>query len=187
MLNINYIPEKKKAVKLELDYFYWGFWAIILFIIVFSWHAILQGKIKKLETEISSKKQLVAKNDTLLKTIDKLQKQRLDLQKKKEIIDQLDFNRQKWVKVLDNICDIIPPQVWLTKFNGQGLSLSISGYGLTILYINDFIKSLKEQEDLIAVVTLKAISAGKVPEISQPIYKYDIAITLKNEVKNENK
>jgi Tfp pilus assembly protein PilN len=183
MLQINYLPTKKKGFKLEVNYFYWAAEAVVLLIFILIFNGVLTHKINAKENEIKTKQAEVERNKGLLKQIKEFSNMRAALEKKKSIIDGLNNDRQKWVRVIDTLCNIIPDQVWLTSFKGNLQSVNISGYGITILYINEFIKALQAQDNMFSTITLKYISSGKVPEIAQSIHKFEIDITLKSEVK----
>ncbi len=179
MLNINFIPPKKRVVKFEVDYFYWAFEFIILLVIVLIASIALSNQIKNKTNIKAEKEAIVQKNQGLLNQIKELEGKRSGLAKKMEIINKLDQSRQKWVKIVDVLCDIIPDQVWINSFSGRENSIDLSGTGLTLLYVNEFIKALKDQTDFVESITLKSINSGKVPQFAQPIQKFSLTITLK--------
>lgn len=178
MLELNFMPEKKQAIKLKLEYFYWGFEAIGLLVILMGINGIYSSRVNHYTKMREEKAREVKQNEALLKKIKKLTADRQNLQRKKNIIDRLDTNRQKWVKLLDNILDLMPNQIWLSNFSGKNNQIHINGVAITILYLNDFIKSL-ETSNMFTSVTLGKIVVGRTASINQPTYVFDLTLAIK--------
>lgn len=177
MLELNFIPEQKQAVKLELDYIYWALEAIVLLVLLIIGGATIGHRVNYYNNLKEQKSREVKQNEALIRKIKKLTADRKNLQRKKNIIDQLDTNRQKWVKIFDTLLDLMPDQVWLTGFAGTNTSIRITGVAITILYLNDFMKAL-QSSNMFSSVTLGKITSGRSRAINQPIYKFNLTLTV---------
>lgn len=102
-------------------------------------------KVSSLQTEIV---QLTAEKNSYSKTlkeIEKLKKDRIEVERKTGIIAKLKTDSSLTVRIVDEVANRIDNQrMWLTLLHQQGSSLRLSGIALDNQTVAQFMDSLKE-------------------------------------------
>ena len=81
--------------------------------------------------------------DNVLKTLANLEKTKADLDRKVKVISDLKARQKQTVLMMDELSQVLPDWVWLTKLSFSGGTLNISGKALTNNLIADFINNLQ--------------------------------------------
>ncbi len=186
LIEINLLPEKvKKQKKLQMVYTYFVLLgiAIVAFLIGIVWLQI--QKIAEVDREI---KKIDAESATLqdkIAEVKKFNEMEDTYNKKKAIMDKLLKEQSYWAKVLDNIGELIPPDMWLrslrySKSKQEGDVIEISGFAMSRVVIADFIKKLEEKNNIMDLTTAEIIEGIEVDKIKAVrfvlsfVYKYDM-------------
>lgn len=146
MLKINLLPirQLKKRVKAQKQLFAMaGLFFLTLAALLITGYLQLQ-KAKTLEQQISSLNVKKESYTPTLNKIAKLKKEREDLTKKTEIINQLKRDSSLTVRVIDETAAKLDNQrMWLESLQQQGATLSLSGVALDNQTIAQFMDNLK--------------------------------------------
>jgi len=132
------------------------------------------SELTALEDEFSAIK---AENDLLrikigkIKDLDKL---RADVERKLELVDQLQKGRFYTLLTLSGLADLIPENVWLSEIKDTGGSLSISGLGESNKAVANFMRAL-DQSQTFSAVSLKTIERTESGNV--PIRKFSLTMT----------
>ncbi len=119
----------------------------------------LKSQVRKKQAEIQV---LVQKNDAAKGAVEEIVKFKEDkekLQKQVDTLESLQKDRDREVKILDNIQKDIPEKVWLRRLEFKDTELFISGTAVTDSDIASFIDSLGK------IYTILSVSSAKSEDI----------------------
>lgn len=149
MLRINLLPvrqlKKRAKARNQIVAFCMVFCAVLA---VLGFVGMLQ--LTKIETvqaaiaELNKEQQRLA---PIIAEVDKLERQKKDLQNKIDIIKKLRKESSLTVHVLDEVANLIDnTRMWVTSFTQQGASLQLKGTALDNQTVAQFMETLKESE-----------------------------------------
>lgn len=146
MLKINLLPirQLKKRAKARSQIAA-GIVIFISVLVLLGLVGILQaGRISTLNDEIAVKTKEKKSFDKVIQELADLEKKRLDLNNKIQIINKLKSDSSLTVHVLDEVSNIIDNnRMWLTSLNQRGGSLRLTGYALDNQTVAQFMDELK--------------------------------------------
>jgi type IV pilus assembly protein PilN len=163
MIRINLLPfraaRKKENIRRQVSIFILSFAFIIIALV---WYNIyLNGKVKELNGRVAEMKIDLKRYEDINAKIKKIKSQLAMLEKKTNVIKQLDKNRFEPVQLLDTMsAKVIAKRMWLTSLSAKGNKVSMSGIALDNQTIADFMTRL-ESSDFFKSVTLKTIKLTK--------------------------
>jgi len=127
------------------------------------------------ETRILAEKQATASVKTnearrleaIIKEVEDYQKRKDNLQKRIDLINQLEQGQKGPVRIMDQIIKDLPDLVWLDRLNMSGGVITIEGRGLNPNAIANFVENIKsdpffEEPDLSSVSGVAATSTTAV-------------------------
>jgi type IV pilus assembly protein PilN len=146
MLKINLLPvrqlKRRAKARKELASIFLFF--LLLLSMLATVGFIQAQKVSSLQTEIV---QLTTEKNSYSKTlreIDKLKKDRIELDRKTGIINKLKTDSSLTVRIVDEVANRIDNQrMWLTQLHQQSSSLRLSGIALDNQTVAQFMDSLK--------------------------------------------
>ena len=99
--------------------------------------------------------------EQIIKDVEDYQKQKDNLQKRIDLINQLKQNQKGPVQMMDHISQDLPDLVWLDKMTVSGGMVTIDGRGLNPNAIANFVENVKndpmfEEPDLSSVTQVSA-------------------------------
>lgn len=146
MLKINLLPirQLKKRAKARSQIAA-GIVIFISVLVLLGLVGILQaGRITTLNDEIAVKTKEKKSFDKVIQELADLEKKRLDLNNKIQIINKLKSDSSLTVHVLDEVSNIVDNnRMWLTSLNQRGGSLKLTGYALDNQTVAQFMDELK--------------------------------------------
>jgi len=164
MLRINLLPVRQLKKRAKAKKQFSGM--IVLFLLVLGllaavgYYQVLT--ISGLNTRIAALTKEKNSYTPILKQIEQLKKDKLELVRRTEIIQKLKVDSSLTVRVLDEVANRIDNQrMWLTSLQQQGGSLKLSGVALDNQTIAQFMEILKAS-DFITNVALANSSLKKV-------------------------
>ncbi len=146
MLKINLLPirQLKKRAKAR-NQITAGIVIFISVLVLLGLVGILQaGRITTLNDDIAAKTKEKKSFDKVVKELADLEKKRLDLNNKIQIINKLKSDSSLTVHVLDQVSNIVDNnRMWLTSLNQRGGSLKLTGYALDNQTVAQFMDDLE--------------------------------------------
>ncbi len=146
MLKINLLPirQLKKRAKAK-KHLFGMLLAFLITLMALALVGVLQAKnISMLETSIADIKKETATYTPTLNKIAKLKKDRIELDRKTGIINQLKSDSSLTVRVLDEIANRVDKnRIWLQSLNQQSGSLRLTGVALDNQTVAQFMDNLK--------------------------------------------
>jgi type IV pilus assembly protein PilN len=86
----------------------------------------------------------IAKLDSQIKEIDKLEAKKAGLVARQQVIEELQANRTQMVHLFDELVKTIPNGVFLEKITQQGTSISMEGYSQSHSRVSDYMRRLDD-------------------------------------------
>jgi len=165
MLKINLLPirQLKKRAKAR-NQIAAAFVVFLSVIVLLGLVGMLQaGKVSTLNQDIVSKTKEKKSFDKVVQELADLEKKRLDLNNKINVINQLKADSSLTVHVLDEVARIVDNnRMWLTSLSQRGSSLKLSGYALDNQTVAQFMDELKFNSPYINSVNLSNSSLSQV-------------------------
>jgi len=179
MIKINLLPyrerAKKNVLKRQIILIAACFGVFIL--ILFSLHLYTYFSIGTLEDDVKVSEEQLGKLTKVAGEIDVVRADKRLLEKKIEIIDNLEKSRMDVVLLLNEMTLTVPSgQVWLTQFVETGTTLRIDGIARDNLAIANFMKNL-ERSPYIKSVDLNASKQEKLS--TSKVQKFSVSCSLK--------
>ena len=164
MLKINLLPirQLKKRAKARSQIAA-GIVVFISVLVLLGLVGMLQaGRISTLNDDIAAKTAEKKSFDKVIQELAELEKKRLDLNNKIQIINNLKSDSSLTVHILDEVSKLIDNnRMWLTTLNQRGGSLKLTGYALDNQTVAQFMDEL-ETSPFIRTVSLNNSSLKQV-------------------------
>ncbi len=164
MLRINLLPirqlKKRAKARNQIVAFVMVFCAVLA---VLGFVGMLQiSKIDTVNAAIAELNQEQRRLAPIIAEVDRLEKEKKDLQNKIDIINKLRKESSLTVHILDEVANLIDnTRMWITSFTQQGASLQLKGTALDNQTVAQFMEILKESE-YINSVTLSSSTLQKI-------------------------
>ena len=181
MIRINLLPyraeRRKEAIRRQVVIFLIGVFALGL--LLFFINSILIGTIEKLDADIKTTQQELAKYKKILAEIASIKKELETLKKKIEVIKALSRNRKEPVILLETMSELmIPEKMWLTSFEEKDKNINIAGVALDDRTIAKYMKRLEQK--------FSDVQLGPITQVSQGTLKLkNFKLSFRNHNPNE--
>ncbi|HEA69655.1 MAG TPA: pilus assembly protein PilN [Desulfobacterales bacterium] len=168
MIRINLLPyrlaRKKENIRRQVSIFCLFF--ILVFFSFFYFQTILNTRIEKLNTQIDATKKEVDKYRKITREIDAIIKNLAVLKKKTAVINNLEMDRKRPVKLLETMTQVVvPKRMWFTSLTSGNRTVGINGIALDNKTIADFMTRL-EGSKLFSAVNLKSIKQQNIKRVN---------------------
>jgi type IV pilus assembly protein PilN len=163
MIRINLIPYRVARQQQQISQHLGNFIGVIVLAGVLSMgaHMMASAQLDDLKVEAT---QLTAKNQELKEKIGKIEHLdalRVEVERKLEIIDQLQKGRFRSLMTLNEIAQVIPKNVWLTSIKDKSEEIGLEGLAESNKAVANFMRML-DQSPLFSNVKLLGISRVEV-------------------------
>lgn len=146
MIRINLLPyrafRKKENVRRQVSIF---FLSLLLVLVVLVWiHFYLGSKQKTLKTSVEDTKKELASYKEKDQRIRELQQKLADLEKRTQVIKDLEQNRHEPVYVMDGLTQkVVESRMWLTRLALGDQQMDLSGVAVDNKTVADFMDNLQ--------------------------------------------
>jgi len=160
MAYINLLPWREEALKVKQKEFFTILAAVGLcaFALVFAVNLYFQARIDGQTTRNQFLKNEIQKLDIQIAEIKTLNDKKAALQKRIDVVEQLQRSRNVGTQVLDEIAKIIPNGIYITQIDKQGNSIQITGKSESNNHLANMIRAI-ELSDLFTDATPESITA----------------------------
>ena len=141
---------------------------------VFVFHQSVTRKIETLESDVAT---ATARIESLKKEIGEVEKfkvRKAELQKKVDIISNLQVGRVGPVKILDAISSTVPENSWIDKLTLAGEKVSVDGVAMNNTVVADFMNALAKNGNFRDVVLG---SADQTTVMGTKLVKFNLTFT----------
>lgn len=107
------------------------------------WWFLESRKLAERQETVAQKQAEAQRLDKIIKEVEDYQKQKDNLQKRIDLINQLKQNQRGPVRLMDRISQDLPDLVWLDKMTVSGAVVTIDGRGLNPNAIANFVENIK--------------------------------------------
>jgi len=158
MAHINLLPWREEAEKNKQREFFTILTAVALgaFSVVFLVSQVYQMRIDGQNSRNQYLKNEIQILDARISKIKSLNAKKSELQKRIDVVVQLQRNRNVGTQVLDEIAKVIPSGIYLTKMEKQGNSLQLLGKSESNNHLANMIRKI-ENSDLFTDTVLESI------------------------------
>jgi type IV pilus assembly protein PilN len=145
MVKINLLPIRSELRKKALIEHVSLLGLCIVLIFILSWfvQASITNKRDMLQQEMTNTKLEIARLTVQAGEIEKFKQQKKELERKLDIIKDLNAKKTGPVAILDQLSLLIPEKAWITSLNNSGTSITLDGKAIDNPTIATFMKSLQ--------------------------------------------
>jgi len=160
MAHINLLPWREAALKAQQKEYFSILTAIglIAFALILVVNFYYQARIDGQNAKNQYLKNEIAQLDVQIAEIRTLNEKKAALQKRIDVIEQLQRSRNVGTQVLDEIAKIIPNGVYITQLEKQGNSIHLTGKSESNNHLANMIRAV-ELSDLFVDATPESITA----------------------------
>ncbi|TVQ79049.1 MAG: hypothetical protein EA369_05625 [Bradymonadales bacterium] len=148
MIRINLIPVPKvrKQERLIIE----AIVGVVAIVVVFGICHLLTGEREKaigaIERQNSSIRQQIQQLEARVGQVERFRQQQQTLQSQLNVIRSLEAGRTGPVRVMDELTEIIPRQLWINSFREQNQSVTLQGFASDGPVIADFLDAMKQSK-----------------------------------------
>ena len=160
MAHINLLPWREAALKAQQKEYFTilGVVGVMSLVLVLSVNFYYQAKIDGQSTKNQYLKNEIAQLDIQIAEIKTLNDKKEALQKRINVVEQLQRSRNVGTQVLDEIAKIIPNGIYITELEKQGNSIQLTGKSESNNHLANMIRAV-ELSDLFVDATPESITA----------------------------
>jgi Tfp pilus assembly protein PilN len=118
------------------------------------WTIAEQNTIRITENEIRSIEQQIAQNRPIYKEINSLREDKERIQQKIRALERINVNREKWVRLMEELSGRLPELTWLVSVREENSSppvLHLEGRTYSFVEVANYMSKLKESEYVASV------------------------------------
>ncbi|MBN2332858.1 MAG: PilN domain-containing protein [Deltaproteobacteria bacterium] len=150
MIRINLLPvraeRKKQTLRNQMAI---GIGIILLTLVVCGVaQVMISSKVKSVKAGLQRTQKQIAALQPVIDKIDQYKKQKEEISRKIEVINNLDSSRLLPVKTLHDINQYKPDKLWLTSLSRKNTLLEIKGIAIDNETIVEFLNNVKQSEQL---------------------------------------
>ncbi|HVN72584.1 MAG TPA: PilN domain-containing protein [Desulfomonilia bacterium] len=145
MVKINLLPIRLELRKKALVEHVVLLALCIFIVLIFEWfvQATITSQRDSLIREVATTKMEIKKLTAEAGEIEKFKQQKQELEKKLDVIQDLNAKKTGPVEILDELSMIIPEKAWLTSLSNKGDSMVLEGQAMDNTTIATFMKQLQ--------------------------------------------
>ena len=160
MAYINLLPWREEALKVKQKEFFTILAAVglLAFALVFAVNLYFQARVDGQTARNQFLKNEIQKLDIQIAEIKTLNDKKAALQKRIDVVEQLQRSRNVGTQILDEIAKIIPNGIYITQLDKQGNSIEILGKSESNNHLANMIRAI-ELSDLFTDATPESITS----------------------------
>lgn len=182
MIRVNLLPleerQTRRAIQLPKIGSLMPALVLLLIIALFAAVSVFQTlQIGRLKADIARAEQEAEKLKPQIQTIQELTQKREELQRRLNVIADLDKGRLQRVKLVDELSRCVPEHMWLSIYEESGNKVQIEGVTFSNLLVADFMTRL-EASPLFGNVDLLVAEKGTIDQRNVVKFKVTASMTL---------
>jgi len=160
MAYINLLPWREEALKATQKEFFTLLAAVCLcaFVLIFSVNLYFQARVDGQTARNQFLKNAIQKLDIQIAEIKTLNDKKAALQKRIDVVEQLQRSRNVGTQVLDEIAKIIPNGIYITQLDKKGNAIQITGKSESNNHLANMIRAI-QLSDLFTDATPESITS----------------------------
>jgi type IV pilus assembly protein PilN len=182
MIRINLLPREERQTRRKLQLPKMGSMmpvlVLVLVVALFGAVSVFQAlQLGRLQADIARADQEAAKLKPQIQTIQELTLKREELQRRLNVIQDLDKTRLQRVMLVDELSRCVPEHLWLTSYEETENKVQIEGVTFSNLLVADFMTRL-ETSPLYGSVDLLIAEKGVIDQRNVVKFKVTALMTL---------
>jgi Tfp pilus assembly protein PilN len=180
-IEINLLPAEyrihKRRIRISRDVFYPVFILLLWGLFLLSFTFGLTSEIEQRKKEIASVDAMIKANSYIRLQITKLKADRAVIQEKILALERINVNREKWVRLLELMCQRLPDFTWVLSIDERPQTppvLVVEGRTLSFPEVANFMSQLSES-NYIRNVDLSSIEETKE---AIKLFRFNISCTI---------
>jgi Tfp pilus assembly protein PilN len=150
-IEINLLPAEyrfhRRTIRIQREIIYPALIVIIIFVSLILWNLFQMNTISTYNSQISYLEQQINLNRPIQNEINKLRADKLTIQEKIRALERINVNREKWVKLMEELSGRLPEYTWLVSVKEENSTppvLSIEGRTFSFPDVANYMSNLKE-------------------------------------------
>ncbi len=142
--------------------------------VLFSLTFWFQNSIRIAKNEIRIVQQSIDQNRPIQKEIDQLRQDKQAIEQKIRALEMIDVNREKWVRLMEEFSNRLPPYTWLTSIKEETSTppvIHIEGRTHSFPEVANFMSNLD------ACSYIQAVDLARIEKISDADRTFDFALS----------
>jgi Tfp pilus assembly protein PilN len=157
-IEINLLPAEyryhKRHFRLSRELFYPVLFVIIIGIAAVFGTLFMQNSLNYQNSQINYLSQQIDQNRPIQNEITRLRSEKLAIQEKNRALERINVNREKWVKLMEELSRRLPEYTWLVTIkeeNSNPPELSVEGRTYSFPDVANYMSNLKESKYISSV------------------------------------
>jgi Tfp pilus assembly protein PilN len=184
-IEVNLLPAEyrvhKSGFRLKREIIYPLLGILILGFILFSWTIGIEARIGLLHSDINSLDNQISANRPVQNEINRLRNDRTAIQEKIMALERISVNREKWVRLMEELSSRLPDYTWLVSIKEEPVTppvLHLEGRTFSFPDVANYMSSLKESE------YVSSVDLSNIEQIDSKdkIYRFSISCVLNPDV-----
>jgi type IV pilus assembly protein PilN len=182
MIRINLLPHDERKARKSIALPKMGTMmpvlVLVLVIVLFAGVSVIQTlQVGRLKADIARAAQEADKLRPQIQTINELTQKREELERRLNVISDLDKGRLIRVKLVDELSRCVPEHLWISSYEETGNKVQVEGVTFSNLLVADFMTRL-EASPLYGDVDLTVAEKGTIDQRNVVKFKVIATITL---------
>jgi Tfp pilus assembly protein PilN len=180
-IEINLLPAEyrihSKSFKLKREWIYPILTAILVSISLLFWTIIQKSQISDFHSQIAYMDEQIAVNKPIQNEINRLRQDKLTIQEKIRALELISVNREKWVRLMEELSTRLPNYTWLVSVKEENSIppvLNIEGRTYSFPEVANYMSNLKESK----FVTGVDLSNIEQIDTKTKVYKFTISASI---------
>jgi Tfp pilus assembly protein PilN len=187
-VEINLLPAEyrvhKRGIRISRAIVYPVLGLVVLGFFLLSWTIGLDSQIHQLRGDILTINDMIQKNSYIKDQINRLRSDRSVIQEKIVALERINVNREKWVRLMEILCQRIPDFTWVVSIDEKDQTpplLAIEGRTLSFPEVANFMSRLSESE------FIRSVDLSSIEETREAIkmFRFNISCTINPDVRLE--
>ncbi len=188
-IEINLLPAEyrihKKSIKIGREVAYPLIALAVVGIGLALWTLTLQNSISGLRNEVAALDQEIKQNRPIQNEIKRLREDKIKIEGKIRALERIDVNREKWVRMMEELSGRIPDYTWLLSIREENSTppvLYIEGRTYSFPEVANYMTSLKESDYVLSV----DLSNIEQIDSKQKLYRFSISCAINPDARLES-
>jgi|WetSurMetagenome_2_1015567.scaffolds.fasta_scaffold00072_28 Tfp pilus assembly protein PilN len=177
-VEINLLPAEyrvhKKGIRISRDVFYPILGLLIVVALISGYTFGLNAQIDQRKKDIANVESMIKANSYIKQQIAKLKADRAIIQEKIVALERINVNREKWVRLMEVMCQKLPDFTWLSSIEEKDQTppgLLLNGTTLSFPEVANFMTRLQESN------YIRGVDLSGINEVGGPVKMYSFSLS----------
>lgn len=185
-IEINLLPAEyrfhKRHFRIQRELFYPLLFCALTIVTLILMTIFMQNSVNFQNSQIKFVSQQIDQNRPIQNEIVQLRSDKLTIQEKIKALERINVNREKWVRLMEEICRRLPQYTWLIEIKegfGSSPELSIEGRTFSFPEVANYMSNLKECN---FVESVGLTNIEQVTDLNEKLFKFYITCVINPDI-----